>query len=118
MKYLLALAFFLVGCEPSEMYPVPVGAGVAGSSGGSYSAPAKTAPTPHAPMLQDPEGQLSDESVTIYAKSLDEAINQCIQTATKRSDPETIVSCLGCKLMTSAKTGRYACTLRIETRKQ
>ncbi|KAM3112781.1 hypothetical protein [Phormidesmis sp. 146-33] len=49
MKHLLvAMAFFLVACEPNEMYPVPVGGGVSGSgSVGSYSAPQsapKTAP--------------------------------------------------------------------------
>lgn len=103
----------LTGCEPNELYPaggIPFG----GSNSGSYTAPAPAQNL--APMLQDPEGKLSDDSATIYAESLDVALNKCQQTANNLSDQNTIVSCLGCKLMTSAKAGRYACTYRTETR--
>jgi hypothetical protein len=67
MKLLLvAIAFFLVACEPSEMYPVPVGAGISGSGsgGGSYSAPAKSAPqqVPVKPLPITPTGEQAIEA--------------------------------------------------------
>ncbi len=53
----LVIAFLLAACEPSELRPVPIGIG-GGGTGGSYSAPAKSAPvqTPLAPLPieQDP----------------------------------------------------------------
>jgi hypothetical protein len=119
------LTLTLVACAPesSEFYPVGVGGGAitGGATSGSAPArpiPAKTplTPTKPLPMLQDPEGNLEDQSITIYAVSHDEALGKCQQEAKSRSDQNTIVTCLGCKLMTSPKTGRYACTLRIETR--
>ena len=114
MKHLLAAIIALIaltGCEPNELYPAG-GIPFTGGNSGNNTAPAQNL----APMLQDPEGKLSDDSATIYAGSLDEALNKCQQTANNLSDQNTIVSCLGCKLMTSAKTGRYACTYRTETR--
>jgi len=116
----LALAIALVGCEPSEFKPVPVPAG--GGQAPPASQPVRPAEplapgAQHLPMLQDPEGNLEDESITIYADSAAAALKQCEQTATNRSDSKTIVTCLGCRLMTSPGTGRYACTLRIEARK-
>lgn len=105
----------LTGCEPSELYPVP--AVPIGGGNGGYTAPAKPiSPANQVPMLQDPEGNLSDESATIYAKSLDAALIECQKTANSLSDQQTIVTCLGCKLMTSAKSGRYSCTYRTERR--
>ena len=115
MKHLLVMiAFLLVACEPNEMYPAGGAIPLSGGNSGSYTAPAPARNL--APMMQDPEGKLSDDSATIYAGSLDDALNKCQQTAKNLSDQNTIVSCLGCKLMTSAKTGRYACTYRTETR--
>ena len=115
MKNLLVVIALaaLTGCEPSELNPVG-GIPFSGGNSGSYTAPAPAKNL--APMMQDPEGKPSDDSATIYAKSLDEALNKCQQTANKLSDQNTIVSCLGCKLMTSAQTGRYACTYRTERR--
>jgi hypothetical protein len=114
MKYLLVLAFFLVGCEPSEMYPAGAGAGVAGSSGsGSYSTPAKTVPTPPAPMLQDPEGNLQDSGIEFVAQNETEALNKCQQEAASLSSADTIVSCLGCRIRTKT-TNKFICTMRTE----
>jgi hypothetical protein len=67
------------------------------------------------PMMQDPEENLSDTSVTIYAGSKSEAEKQCSEEAQRRSDSATIVNCLGCVKMT-ATTDRYSCTLRIESK--
>jgi hypothetical protein len=67
------------------------------------------------PMMQDPEENLQDTSVTIYAGSKSEAEKQCSEEALRRSDSTTIVNCLGCVKMT-ATTDRYACTLRIESK--
>jgi hypothetical protein len=110
----LAIAVLLVGCEPSELHPVPVFGG--GSSGGSYSAPAAR-PLPAAPpnqqMLQDPEGNLEDNGIEVVADNDTQARNQCEDIAASRSDPWTIVTCQGCRLRTKT-TGKYICTLRTE----
>jgi hypothetical protein len=66
-------------------------------------------------MLQDPEENIEDVSITIYADSSDEAMAQGEREAARRSDSDTIVVCLGCIKMTRS-SGRYACTLRVETR--
>jgi len=105
--------FSLEECDRGFV-PVPAPAG-----GGSYSAPANAPSKPQAPgahkMLQDPEGTF-DESITIYGDSLNDALRKCQNAANARSQG-AIASCLGCRLMTSPQTGRYACTLRIEPRK-
>jgi hypothetical protein len=110
-----AIAALLVGCEPSELRPVPVFGG--GSSGGSYSAPAAR-PLPVAPpnqhMLQDPEGNLQDNAIEVVADNSTQAHNTCEQIAANRSDATTIVRCQGCTKRTKT-TGKYICTLRIET---
>ena len=67
-------------------------------------------------MLQNPE-ETFDEALSVYADSPEEAQRKCENVAKARSS-EAIATCLGCRLMTTARTGRFACTLRIELRKQ
>ncbi|WP_448286420.1 hypothetical protein [Phormidesmis priestleyi] len=112
----LVIAFLLAACEPSELRPVPVGVGD-GGNGGSYSAPAKSAPaqTPLAPlpMLQDPEGNLQDNGVEFVAQNETEALNKCQKQAVSLSSLDTIVSCLGCRRRTKT-TNKFIRTLRTE----
>lgn len=118
MKRLLiaALAIALVGCEPSELRPIPF---PAAGGGGTAPPPARTQPgQPIAPgadrMLQDPEGELSDGAIEVVASSVTQAENICADIAARRSDQTTIVQCLGCRKRTKT-TGKYICTLRTET---
>lgn len=98
------------------MVPVPVGGG---GNAPSQAIPQQVQPlAPGAdrmPMLQDPDATF-DEPISLYADSPDDALRKCQNIANARSDG-SIVTCLGCRLMTTPKTGRYACTLRIEPRR-
>jgi hypothetical protein len=68
-------------------------------------------------MLQNPEDTY-DEIITVYSsernreKADAEALAKAERVARERSIDGTIAVCLGCIRMT--KSGRYACTLRIE----
>jgi hypothetical protein len=111
----LLLLLTLTACGEGEFRiapPIPAGGG---------SAPARPAdsrplaPGPHK-MLQDPEENLSEDTIQVTANSDDEAHRTCEQIAANRSDPSTIVECVGCQKRTKT-TGKYVCTLRIETRR-
>lgn len=65
-------------------------------------------------MLQDPEN-FEDDAIEITAKDDTEARRKGERIAALRSDAQTIVKCLGCRRRTRT-TGKYVCTLRIETR--
>jgi hypothetical protein len=65
-------------------------------------------------MLQDPEN-FEDDAIEIMAENDAEAQHKGEQLATLRSDAQTIVKCLGCRRRTKT-TGKYICTLRIESR--
>jgi hypothetical protein len=82
-----AIALLTLGCEPSELRPVPA---FPIGGGGSYSAPARPAkpqPTtkPLVPdrheMLDDPEAQTEDREEDIFANSLAEAQEKCRRKA-------------------------------------
>lgn len=114
----LGIGLALAGCEPSEFRPVPLPAGGGGAAPQqpSYARPvSEPVVPPYNPMLQDPEENIEDASITVYADSDALALKQCETEAQNRSDEETLVTCLGCIKMTQ-KSGRYACTIRIETR--
>jgi hypothetical protein len=65
-------------------------------------------------MLQDPEN-FEDDAIEVTAQDEAEALRKGERIAALRSDAQTIVTCLGCRKRTKT-TGRYVCTLRIETR--
>lgn len=122
MKRLLSVAviallplFALEECDRSFI-PVPAG------DPAPISQPVQPAARPLAPgadrmpMLQDPE-ETFDEHISVYADSPAEAQRKCENVARERSSG-AIATCLGCRLMTTAKTGRFGCNLRIEPRKQ
>lgn len=115
----IVLMLSLTSCEPSEMYPVPLGAGAgSGGNAGSHSAPIQQ-PAPvqslaPLPMLQDPEGNLEDNGIEFVAQNETEAMNKCQQRAGTLSSADTIVSCLGCRRRTKT-TNKFICTLRTET---
>jgi hypothetical protein len=96
------------GGRGAPMVPVP-------NMVDGYGNPVPEAQPSAMPMMQDPEENLEDTSVAIYAKSKSEAEKQCSEEAQRRSDSATIVSCLGCVKMT-ATTDKYSCTLRIESK--
>jgi len=68
-------------------------------------------------MLQNPDGTY-DETITVYSSNKDrkqadaEAQAKGERVARERSQDGAIAVCLGCIRIT--KSGRYACTLRIE----
>lgn len=66
-------------------------------------------------MLQDPEENIQDNAIEVVAENDTQAQNKCEQIAAQRSDQATIVQCLGCRKRTKT-TGKYICTLRIESR--
>jgi hypothetical protein len=65
-------------------------------------------------MLQNQDGQIEDQGIEVKAKNKTEAENLCQQIANQRSDEWTVVTCLGCRMLTKT-TGKFICTLRIET---
>jgi hypothetical protein len=71
-------------------------------------------PTQTMPMLQNPDGQFEDQGIEVKANNKTEAENICQQIAQRRSDEWTVVSCLGCRMLTKT-TGKFICTLRIES---
>lgn len=117
MKQLLLIGLFLLtSCEKNE-FTVPAPAFPNG--GGGYSVPSRSAPMAppvpnHYPMIQDPEGNLEDIGIEVKAESEAHARTQCENQAKMRSDNYTIATCLGCKKRTKT-TGKYMCTIRIET---
>jgi len=112
VSVLVLLPLFAMEECNRPMVPVPVG-------GGGY-APSQPIQQPLAPgvdrMMQDPEGTF-DEPISVYADSPAEAQRKCENAAQARGY-DAIATCLGCRLLTTAKTGRFACTLRIEPRRQ
>lgn len=119
MRRVLALGalLLLTGCafEGEKFGPLP--SDIAPLFGGG-SVPAR-APAPHVPatgaskMLQDPEGQLQDNGIEVVAGSQTQAENLCQDIAAARSDAQTIVTCLGCRMRTKT-TGKFVCTIRTE----
>lgn len=67
------------------------------------------------PILQDPEENLEDNAIEVVATSGTQAQNRCDDLALRRSDSQTIVTCLGCRMRTKT-TNKFVCTLRIEAR--
>jgi hypothetical protein len=65
-------------------------------------------------MLQDPD-QFEDDAIEVTAQNEAEAQQKGERIAALRSDAQTIVKCLGCRRRTRT-TGKYICTLRIESR--
>ncbi len=65
-------------------------------------------------MLQDPE-YFEDDAIEVAAQDEAEAQRKGERIAALRSDAQTLVKCLGCRKRTRA-TGKYICTLRIESR--
>lgn len=65
-------------------------------------------------MLQDPD-QFEDDAIEVTAQDEAEAQRKGERIAALRSDAQTIVKCLGCRRRTRT-TGKYICTLRIESR--
>lgn len=113
VSVLVLLPLFAMEECNRPMVPVPVG-------GGGYAPSQPIQQQPLAPgvdrMMQDPE-ETFDESISVYADSLADAQRRCENIAQTRSR-DAITTCLGCRLMTTPRTGRYACTLRTESRKQ
>ncbi len=107
--------FTMEECD-RQMLPIPAGGG-----GYAPSQPMQQQPiAPGAdrmPMLQDPEENLEDNAIEVRATSITQAENICADIAAQRSDVQTVVSCLGCRMRTKT-TGKFICTLRIETRPQ
>lgn len=80
---LLVLLILLTGCEPSELYPVPVG----GGSSGSNTAPAQR---PIAPAMQDPEQEAermggAQQTEPVVAGTREKAEDQCKKLAKGRT---------------------------------
>jgi hypothetical protein len=115
VSVLVLLPLFAMEECNRPMVPVPVGGGYAPSQP-SYQAPPIAPGADRMPMLQDPE-ETFDESISVYADSPEDAQRRCENIAQTRSS-EAITTCLGCRLMTTPRTGRYACTLKTESRKQ
>jgi len=109
--------FTLEECD-RQMLPIPAGGG--GGSAPSQPMQQQQPIAPGAdrmPMLQDPEENLEDNAIEVRATSITQAENICADIAAQRSDAQTVVSCLGCRMRTKT-TGKFICTLRIETRPQ
>ncbi len=112
----LSSVLLLSSCEPSEMYPVPVGA-PAGSSNlpsQNYS-PVQPAP-PIAPainpILEDPEGRTEEWEDDAFANSLEEAESRCRQKAESMTQTgKTLVVSLGAR---QVKGKLYKCKFRSE----
>lgn len=123
MKRLLSVAFAAVlplltmeECSRPITIPVPAGGGYAPSQP-SYQGQPLAPGADRMPMLQDPEENLEDNAIEVVATSATQAQNRCNDIALQRSDSQTIVSCLGCRMRTKT-TNKFICTLRIETRPQ
>jgi hypothetical protein len=123
MKRLLSVAiaallplFAMEECN-RPMVPVPVGGGGYAPSQPSYQAPPIAPGADRMPMLQDPEENLEDNAIEVIATSATQAQNRCEDIAAQRSDSQTIVTCLGCRMRTKT-TDKHICTLRIEARPQ
>jgi hypothetical protein len=123
MKYLLALAFFLVGCEPSEMYPAGAGAGIAGSGSRGYRTSSQPASTPLAPlpMLQDPEGKLEDwtEEISIpFNKDHEIMRNQAENECRKQIQGDPLTQLMGVyqrtKTPNQSNNVKWICQFRSE----
>ena len=65
-------------------------------------------------MLQDPD-RFEEDAIEVIAKTEAEAQRKGERLAELRSDAQTIVICIGC-IRRTRTTGKYVCTLRIETR--
>jgi hypothetical protein len=61
--------------------------------------------------IQDPDATY-DESITVYARSEEEARKTCEKSA--RDWGGAIAECIGCVKMTATPPYRYTCTVRIE----
>lgn len=111
----VVLLLAIAGCGGTEMRPVPV---IPGGGGGSApSAPAVPAqpavPAATQKMLQDPEGDLEDNAIVIYANSQAEAERKCQEVAKNYTNSTGVVQCIGCVKSTKT-TGQYVCTIGIE----
>jgi hypothetical protein len=106
--------FTMEECD-RQMLPIPAGGGSAPSQPMQQQPIAPGAD--RMPMLQDPEENLEDNAIEVRATSITQAENICADIAAQRSDVQTVVSCLGCRMRTKT-TGKFICTLRIETRPQ
>jgi len=124
--FLIPLTFSLIGLggcaglldEPSArngggyvVPPAPIGGNSSGVLDG-YGNPAPELQDHR--MMQDPEENLTDDTIEVKATVKDQAERECERLASQRSEGSTIVKCLGCTIRTRT-TGKYLCTFRIET---
>jgi len=117
VSVLVLLPLFAMEECNRPMVPVPVGGGGYAPSQPSYQASPIAPGADRMPMLQDPEANLEDNAIEVIATSGTQAQNRCEDIAAQRSDSQTIVSCVGCRMRTKT-TNKFICTLRIETRPQ
>jgi hypothetical protein len=113
---LVAALMLLTGCEPSELRPIPIGAG--GGNGGGYTAPSRSAPAqtpavPVRPILQDPEAnQPAEYDEPIIATSPEEADRICRQKAAK--DGVTVARVQQPNKVQGGKSQQYRCWFKFE----
>ncbi len=114
----LSVGVLLSSCEPSEMYPVPVGVPAGGSNlpSQNYSPvqPARPIAPPINPILEDPEAKTEEWEDDVFANSPEEAESKCRQKAESITQTDkTIVVSLGVK---QVKGKLYKCKLRSEVK--
>ncbi len=112
----LSAGVLLSSCEPSEMYPVPVGAPAGGSNLPSQNhSPVQPAPPiapPINPILEDPEGKTEEWEDDAFANSQEEAESRCRQKAESMTQTgKTLVVSLGARQL---KGRLYKCKFRSE----
>ncbi len=114
----LSAGVLLGSCEPSEMYPVPVGApaGEMNPPSQNYrpAQPARPTIPPIHPILEDPEAKTEEWEDDVFANSLEEAESKCRQKAESITQTgKTLVVSLGAK---QVKGKLYKCKFRSEVK--
>lgn len=112
----LSAGVLLSSCEPSELYPVPVGAPAGGSNLPSQNyrpaQPARPIAPPINPILEDPERKTEEWEDDAFANSLEEAESRCHQKAESMTQTgKTLVVSLGARQL---KGRLYKCKFRSE----
>jgi hypothetical protein len=117
-KFTIALSagILITACEPSEMYPVPVGAPIGQVNPPSQNykpiQPAKPTTPPVQPILDDPEARTEEWEDDVFANSQEEAESKCRQKAESITQTgRTLVVSLGVK---PVKGKLYKCKFRSE----
>ncbi len=112
----LSAGILLGACEPSELYPAPVGAPAGGSNLPSQNySPVQPAPPiapPINPILEDPERRTEEWEDDAFANSQEEAESRCRQKAESMTQTgKTLVVSLGARQL---KGRLYKCKFRSE----